>query len=54
MTEVCGVEHPTEHGLTCARPPGTNAYNHDRDENVHMHWAQRRGDDAVFRWEDTN
>lgn len=53
MAKICGTKHPTEHGLTCTRPPGTNAYNEERDENVHQHWAQRASDMAVFRWEDT-
>lgn len=53
MDEVCGVTHPTEHGLACERPPGTNAYNDIDGVNVHQHWAHRRGDDAIFRWEDS-
>lgn len=51
MDETCGAEHPTEHGLTCDLPPGTNAYNDDLKRNVHVHKAIR-GDDAAFRWED--
>lgn len=51
MAEICGAEHPTEHGLTCARPVGTNSYNDDLGENVHVHYAVR-ADAAVFRWED--
>lgn len=53
---ICGAEYPSEdpaeQGLTCARPPGTNAYNDDRDENVHVHWARRELDGAIFRWQD--
>lgn len=52
MAEICKADHPTESGLTCERPVGTNAYNDERGENVHQHWARRRADDAVFRWED--
>lgn len=51
MAEICRAEHPTEHGLTCEMPVGTNAYNDERGENVHIHKASR-GDGAVFRWED--
>jgi hypothetical protein len=53
MADICGAEHPTERDLTCEMPPGTNAYNDDRGENVHVHKARRGGaEPAVFRWED--
>lgn len=51
MADVCGAPHPTEYGLACTRPPGTNAYNEDRNENVHVHNVIRE-DGAPFRWED--
>lgn len=47
--KICGAQHPTE-DLTCELPPGTNSFNDERFENVHVHRA-RRGE-AQFNWED--
>lgn len=47
--KTCGAQHPTE-DITCVLPVGTNAYNDERDENVHVHRAQIG--EARFNWED--
>lgn len=55
MTEpqsICGAICPDDLDLTCLRPPGTNAFNEERNENVHVHYARREVDSAVFHWED--
>lgn len=36
----------------CELPPGTNAYNEERDENVHVHRFTDPTTGAVWRWED--
>lgn len=47
--ELCGAPHPTEQ-LVCIRPPGTNNFDRDNCQNVHVHYGTTGEGLSIAGW----